>query len=156
MRKLFLFSVLLLVNAVNSQELNCVVTVNYDKVTNANTQIFKSLERSLNEFVNNNAWTEQEYKANEKINCSMFITINSYEGNNFDTTIQVQSSRTIFNEHSRRDIVHNPFFVVRGRLRALNDARLCNSIFVMQMIFLVDFDMCHLDYVFLGWILGII
>ncbi len=97
MRKLFLFSILFLVNAVNSQELNCVVTVNYDKVTNANTQIFKSLERSLNEFVNNNAWTEQEYKNNEKINCSMFITINSYEGNNFDTSIQVQSSRTIFN-----------------------------------------------------------
>lgn len=97
MRKLFLFSLLLFVNAVISQELNCVVTVNYDKVTNANTQIFKSLERALNEFVNNNAWTEQEYKSNEKINCSMFITINSYEGNNFDTSIQVQSSRTIFN-----------------------------------------------------------
>lgn len=92
-----MFSVLLFLNTVNSQELNCTVTVNYDKVTNANNQIFKSLQRSLNEFVNNNAWTELNYKANEKINCSMFITINSYEGNNFDATIQVQSSRTIFN-----------------------------------------------------------
>lgn len=98
MRKFILLSLLLLVGFVKAQELNCTVSVNYDKVGATNTQIFKSLERSLNEFVNNTAWTDQSYKSNEKINCSMFITINSYDGSTgFESSIQVQSSRTIFN-----------------------------------------------------------
>jgi hypothetical protein len=71
--------------------------VNYDKITNTNNQIFKSLETSLSEFVNKTVWTEKSYKPNEKINCSMFITLNSYDSNNFEASIQVQSSRPVFN-----------------------------------------------------------
>ena len=82
---------------VHAQELNCKVVVNYDKITNANTQIFKSLETSLNDFMNKSVWTDKSFENQEKISCSMFITINSYENNNFDTTIQVQSSRPIYN-----------------------------------------------------------
>lgn len=98
MRKLILLSLVLLFNYAQSQELNCTVTVNFDKAGATNTQIFKSLERSLNDFVNNTAWTDQSYKPSEKINCSMFITVNSYDGSSgFEASIQVQSSRTIFN-----------------------------------------------------------
>lgn len=81
----------------NAQELNCSVKVSYDQITNANVQVFKTLERSLTDFVNNTKWTEKSVANNEKIECSMFITINSYESNNFKATIQVQSSRQIFN-----------------------------------------------------------
>lgn len=81
----------------NSQELNCSVVVNYDKISTANTQIFKTLQTAVFEFVNKNTWTDQTYKQNEKINCSMFITINSFENNIFEATLQVQSSRTVFN-----------------------------------------------------------
>lgn len=97
MRKLLIISLLLLVSSVQSQELNCSVTVNYDKITNVNTQIFKSLQQSLNDFINKTAWTEKSFKNNEKINCSMFITIDSYNSNQFEASIQIQSSRPIFN-----------------------------------------------------------
>jgi hypothetical protein len=98
MRNFILFSFLFVFSLAKSQELNCTVNVNFDKAGATNTQIFKSLERSLNEFVNNTAWTDQTYKPNERINCSMFITINTYDGSNgFEASIQVQSSRTIFN-----------------------------------------------------------
>jgi len=106
MYKFLVFSFLFVFNTGNGQELNGIITVNYDKITNANVQIFKSLERALNEFVNNNPWTEVTYKASEKINCSMFITINSYDGNTFDTSIQVQSSRTIFNSSYSSPVVN--------------------------------------------------
>jgi hypothetical protein len=97
MRKFFLLSMLLIASLTNAQELNCTVTVNYDKITNANNQIFKTLQTSLNDFVNKTAWTEQAYKQNEKINCAMFITINTYDSNQFQATLQVQSSRPIYN-----------------------------------------------------------
>lgn len=81
----------------NSQELNCSVKVNYDQVTSANVQIFKTLERSLGEFVNNTKWTTRNFTSKERIDCSMFITIQSYESNDFSCTLQIQSSRPIYN-----------------------------------------------------------
>ena len=81
----------------HSQELNCTVTVNTQKLSNANQQVFKTLETSLNEFVNQTQWTSQAYKQNEKINCSMYITISSNNSDQFTATIQVQSSRLVYN-----------------------------------------------------------
>lgn len=97
MRKFYSIILVLFVSSIQAQELNCKVIVNYDKITNANNQIFKSLETSLNEFVNKTAWTEKTYKDDEKINCSMFITLNSYDSNNFEASIQVQASRPVYN-----------------------------------------------------------
>ena len=79
------------------QELNCTVVVNYDKLPNANPQLFKNLEKSINDFVNKTAWTEKSYKDNEKISCSMFITLNAYDSNNYEAQIQVQASRPVYN-----------------------------------------------------------
>lgn len=96
--KLLLLLVLILsIGTVNAQEINCRVVINYDKITNVNTQIFKSLETSINDFINKTVWTEKTFENQEKISCSMFITINAYENNNFDASLQVQSSRPIFN-----------------------------------------------------------
>lgn len=81
----------------HSQELNCTVTVNTQKLSNANQQVFKTLETSLNEFVNQTQWTSQTYKQNEKINCSMYITISTNNSDQFTATIQVQSSRLVYN-----------------------------------------------------------
>ena len=80
-----------------SQELNCTVKVNYDQITAANVQIFKTLERSLGEFVNNTKWTTRNFTNKERIDCSMFITIQSYESNEFTCTLQIQSSRPVYN-----------------------------------------------------------
>lgn len=97
MRKYLSFLLFFIFFYSQAQELNCKITVNYSKVGSTNVQIYKTLETSLNDLVNKTAWTEKKYNPNEKINCSMFITINEYDSNNFNATIQVQSSRTIFN-----------------------------------------------------------
>ena len=97
MRKIFSILFICFFASVQGQELNCRVIVNYDKITNTNNQIFKNLESSLNDFVNKTAWTEKTYKAAEKINCTMFITLNSYDATNFEANIQVQCSRPIYN-----------------------------------------------------------
>ena len=83
--------------SVQSQELNCKVVVDYGQLASTNAQIFKTLETSLNDFVNKTSWTEKKFGQNEKINCTMFITVNEYNSNNFNATLQVQSSRTIYN-----------------------------------------------------------
>jgi hypothetical protein len=79
------------------QELNCNVKVSFDRITDANPQVFKTLERSLNDFVNNTRWTARDFERNERIECSMFINVSAYSAPGFTATITVQSSRPIFN-----------------------------------------------------------
>ena len=94
------FTVLILVItfvSLRAQELNCTVTINSDQVSQTNQQIFKTLERSLSDFVNKNKWTNRVYKENERVNAQMFITITDYESDRFSGNIQIQSSRPVYN-----------------------------------------------------------
>lgn len=94
----WLVIVLLMVGfTAGAQELNCNVKINFERITDANTQIFKTLEGALNDFVNNTRWSNRTFARNEKIDCSMFFNISAYENNSFSATLQVQSSRSIFN-----------------------------------------------------------
>jgi len=97
MTKIVTFFLLITCALTQAQELNCTVTVNTDKLSIANFQVFKTLQTSLNEFVNQTNWTSQVFKQNEKINCSMYIIISSNNSDQFVATIQVQSSRVIYN-----------------------------------------------------------
>lgn len=96
MNKIITFFVFLSFGLVQAQQLNCTVSVNSQTLNNSNQQVFKTLETSLNEFVNKTDWNGQNYKQQEKINCSMFITIQSNSSDQFVATIQVQSSRPIY------------------------------------------------------------
>lgn len=82
---------------IQAQQLNCTVTLNTQKISNANQQVFKTLETAINEFVNKTDWTGQILPQKERINCSMYITISSYGSDQFVANIQVQSSRNIYN-----------------------------------------------------------
>ncbi|RYJ44389.1 DUF4835 family protein [Flavobacterium beibuense] len=79
------------------QELNATVQVNASFITDANPQIFKTLQTSLTEFINNTKFTSRNFERNERINCSFFITVTAYESNQFNATLQVQSARPVFN-----------------------------------------------------------
>lgn len=81
----------------NAQELNCTVKINYERITDANPQVFKVLERSLTDFVNNTRWTTRDFERDERIECTMYINVSAYDSNSFTSTIQVQSSRPVYN-----------------------------------------------------------
>lgn len=95
--KIIISFLLLFVGMAQAQQLNCTVTVNSNTIANANANTFKTLEKSITEFVNKTDWTGQEYKQNERIDCSIYITLNSYDSNQYSATIQVQSSRPVYN-----------------------------------------------------------
>ncbi len=97
MRKLLLIALVLCGLTSTSQELNCDVVVNAQLTGNENVQVFKTLERQLTEFINNTQWTNKSFAQNERINCSMFINITNYNGDSFQGSIQILSSRPVFN-----------------------------------------------------------
>ncbi|WP_411030991.1 DUF4835 family protein [Spongiimicrobium sp. 3-5] len=98
MRNIFtIFFCLFFSLIIRAQELNCVITVNSDQVSQTNQQVFKTLERSLNDFVNKSRWTNRTYLENERVNARMFITVTEFESSRFKANIQLQSSRPVFN-----------------------------------------------------------
>lgn len=97
MNKIVTLFVFLIFGFTQAQQLNCTVTINTERLPNPNQQVFKTLQTSLSEFINKTDWTGSVLKQNERINCSMYITLSSGGSDQFTGTIQVQSSRLIFN-----------------------------------------------------------
>ena len=83
----------------DSQELNAQFVVNADLVNQTNQQIFQTLERSLNEFVNSQSWSNQDFFPQEKITCSFVLNLTNYNASKFEGTLQIQSQRTIFDSN---------------------------------------------------------
>ncbi len=97
MRNIILIIALLTTPFFYAQELNCKVTLNAKNIGGTNTQVFNTLEKALNDYVNNTTWTNRTVANNERINCSVIITVNNYANNHFKANIQIQSSRPVYN-----------------------------------------------------------
>ena len=80
-----------------AQELNARITVNGDKIANANKSVFTTLQNALTEFINNRKWTDATFAVNERIDCSMTIIVNEMEESSFKGEIQVQARRPVYN-----------------------------------------------------------
>ena len=96
---LFAFLLILPLTKMYSQELNAQFVVNADLVNQTNQQIFQTLERSLNEFVNSQSWSNQDFFPQEKITCSFVLNLTNYNASKFEGTLQIQSQRTIFDSN---------------------------------------------------------
>lgn len=97
MRRILLILICIgFVTASKAQELNCTVTIDAAQTGQPNLQVFRTLETQLKEFVNNTKWTNKVYKNQERIDCNMSLVINNFDGDSFSGSLQIQSSRPIF------------------------------------------------------------
>ncbi|MDX1463343.1 MAG: DUF4835 family protein [Marinirhabdus sp.] len=98
MRKLVLIlTVLLSAVTLNAQELNATVTIDAEQTGQPNMQVFRTLSSQLTDFINNTQWTNKKYLNQERIDCNFTLILNSYEGDSFGGTLQVQASRPVYN-----------------------------------------------------------
>ncbi|MFH1005698.1 MAG: DUF4835 family protein [Bacteroidota bacterium] len=81
-----------------SQELNCSVQVISPQFQNtADKKIFQTLQQSIYEFMNNRKWTNDVFQIDERIECSIVITVTDKpSSDDFKGSIQVQARRPIF------------------------------------------------------------
>lgn len=79
------------------QDLNCAVTVNADKVTQTDPKIFKTLETSIYEFMNNRNWTDDIIKPEERIECQILITVTEEAGSDkYKAQASIVSRRPVY------------------------------------------------------------
>jgi len=123
-KQFFLVIFLFVFTTVKAQELNCSVTVNADQIQVSNNQVFKNLENSLTEFINQTKWTKIDFEKHEKIKCAISILLTEQTGtNSFKGTLQVQVSRPVFNSSYYSPILNhkdNSFTFNYTQFQALN------------------------------------
>ena len=104
MKLLLYYSALLLAGTllwpewVQAQDLNCDVIVNADQIQTSDRKVFQDMEAAIENFMNGRDWTTDEFKPEERIKCSLSITLVEMPSIGvFKATVQVRSSRPVFN-----------------------------------------------------------
>lgn len=102
MNKTFIYIISFLALALASlsakaQELSVKLTINTQKVQNADADLFKTLQDGLTEFLNESRWTNSNFRMNEKIDCTFTITVNSSEGTRHSCDLQITTRRPVHN-----------------------------------------------------------
>src|SRR4249919_4038344 len=79
-----------------AQELNCQVNILTPQIQSSDKRVYTTLQTAIFEFMNNTKWTSDKYQNQERIECSIQITVSEKVSNDdFKASIQVQSNRPI-------------------------------------------------------------
>lgn len=91
-----------------AQELNCKVQVVSPTIQGTDKSVFDNLQTAIFEFINNRKWTEETFKNNERIDCSILINVSErIDNENFKATIQVQVRRPVFKSSYNSVLLNN-------------------------------------------------
>jgi hypothetical protein len=92
-----LFVILLSANGLFAQELNCQISVLTPQIQASDKSIYDKLQTDLRDFMNNRKWTTDEFLNQERIECSIVITISErVSTDEFKANIQISSRRPIY------------------------------------------------------------
>lgn len=137
---------------VNGEELNCKVEINAQKVSNANKDVFKTLEGAINEYMNTTQWTDAQFYNNEKIECKLFFTIATYDDatGKMEGDLTIQSTRPVYNSSYTTTLINFKdtkvtFLYQENDPLVFNEMEMQNNLtailnFWAYIIIAVDFD----------------
>jgi hypothetical protein len=89
-----------------AQELNCQVEFNTDQVQTTNKSVFETLTEAVTQYMNENHFTNLQFATNERIDCRMFFVITEYSDDKMSGTLQLQSSRPVYNTNYTTTILN--------------------------------------------------
>lgn len=83
----------------SAQELKATVNLNHSKIEGTDVSVFEDLKTKITEFLNEQHWTDLQFRPNERINSTFNITVNKYSPseNTFECTLLVQAIRPVYN-----------------------------------------------------------
>ena len=91
-----LYIILIFIFQINySQDVDCTVLVNSNKINQTNKSMFSNLEKSISTFINSTSWSNNSLSNHEKIDVNLLITINSYSNNKYVANFEFQSLRPV-------------------------------------------------------------
>jgi len=142
--------------SLQAQELNAKLTINTQRLSSPNTELFSSLESNLNRLLNDQKWTNVTFGKNERINCTVAISMNEItDQNTFSGEIQITSTRPVYNSTYISPILNYrdtqfEFTYMQGQSLDYNSMTIDNNLvaviaFYANIIIGLDFDSFSLN-----------
>lgn len=89
---------LILPSQLHAQELTATVTINTQQIDASLRPRFETLKESLEEFVNGQQWTGTQFAINERIQCTLALTINEVSASDiYKASLTIQARRPVYN-----------------------------------------------------------
>ena len=100
---------LLAVLSIQAQELQVKVNINHSQIQGSDVSIFENLQQTMEQFINERQWTGLQFQKNERIACSLNLTVTKYirEENRFECTALIQANRPVFNSAYTSTLYNN-------------------------------------------------
>jgi hypothetical protein len=98
MNKFFILLIVLFqINLLNGQEIKYNIKVVAPRLQTADPQTLTQLEKNLNEFLNNQQWTDVEVEDEEKINCNLQLNISADKSaTSFEASLSILATRPVY------------------------------------------------------------
>ncbi len=83
----------------SAQELQAKININHAQIQGTDESVFKNLQETLEQFVNDRQWTSLQFQKNERIVCNFNITVTAYDksSNLFTCKALIQANRPVYN-----------------------------------------------------------
>ena len=90
---------LLAVLGTHALELQVKDSVNHSQIQGTDASVFDNLQQTIEQFMNERAWTNLQFQKNERIQCNLNLTVTKYvrDENRFECTALIQANRPVYN-----------------------------------------------------------
>ena len=108
-RTIFTPLFILAVLGIHAQELQVKVNINHSQISGTEVGVFENLQQTIEQFINERQWTPLQFQKNERIQCSLNITVNAYirEDNRFNCSALIQANRPVYNSAYTSTLYNN-------------------------------------------------
>jgi hypothetical protein len=108
-RTIFTPLFILAVLGIHAQELQVKVNINHSQISGTEVGVFENLQQTIEQFINERQWTSLQFQKNERIQCSLNITVNAYirEDNRFNCSALIQANRPVYNSAYTSTLYNN-------------------------------------------------
>jgi hypothetical protein len=93
-----LLMVMLASGTLRAQEFDCMISINSQKVEGTDKKTFETLQTAVYEFMNNRKWSNYNFRMEERIECTIMITLNERPATDeFRGTLNIVLRRPVYN-----------------------------------------------------------
>ena len=97
-KAVLIISFLFIILHLHAQEFNCQISVTAPKLEGTDKRIFETLQNAMYEFFNNRKWSSYNFTFEERLECSILLTVNDRLGSDeFKGTLNLVLRRPVLN-----------------------------------------------------------
>ncbi len=104
--KWLIFCLLLLTVPSYGQDFLCQLSVNSMKISGSNREKYNKLQQDLYKFINDRKWCQYNLKVNERIECSILLTLDAVAGDVLTASMTVQLQRPVFGSNYKTTLLN--------------------------------------------------